>query len=155
MAPIKPENRHHYRTPEWREARAKAMERAGETWIYNPEFESSYLGSEACCEFCEACNHSLYDRVRLNGNLWQRLHGDDSGPWEWCDDPTVHAFLSLGDAKVRTVKIVLTVAHLDHDPTNNALDNLRALCQRCHNRHDAKHRAANAAKTRARKKAQP
>jgi 5-methylcytosine-specific restriction endonuclease McrA len=38
-------------------------------------------------------------------------------------------------------KIVLTIAHLDHVPENCARENLRALCQKCHNRHDAKHRA--------------
>jgi hypothetical protein len=39
-------------------------------------------------------------------------------------------------------KVVLTVAHLDHDPTNNDATNLRALCQRCHNRYDAPMRRA-------------
>jgi glyoxylase-like metal-dependent hydrolase (beta-lactamase superfamily II) len=39
------------------------------------------------------------------------------------------------------VKVVLTIAHLDHDPGNNAIENTPALCQLCHNRHDAKHRA--------------
>lgn len=39
------------------------------------------------------------------------------------------------------IMIVLTVAHLDHTPENCSPDNLRALCQRCHNRYDAKHRA--------------
>lgn len=34
-------------------------------------------------------------------------------------------------------KVVLTVAHLDHDPANNDLRNLRAWCQRCHNTYDA------------------
>lgn len=29
-------------------------------------------------------------------------------------------------------RVVLTVAHLDHDPTNCADENLRAWCQRCH-----------------------
>ena len=38
-------------------------------------------------------------------------------------------------------KVVLTIAHLDHTPENNNDENLRALCQRCHNRYDAKHRA--------------
>jgi 5-methylcytosine-specific restriction endonuclease McrA len=33
-------------------------------------------------------------------------------------------------------KIVLTVAHLDHTPENCSDDNLRAWCQRCHNRYD-------------------
>ena len=44
--------------------------------------------------------------------------------------------------------VVLTVAHLDHDPTNNDPANLRALCQRCHLTHDAKLHAQHAAVTR-------
>lgn len=36
--------------------------------------------------------------------------------------------------------IVLTIAHLDHTPEHCDPDNLRALCQRCHNRYDAEHR---------------
>ena len=32
--------------------------------------------------------------------------------------------------------VVLAAAHLDHDPTNNRLRNLRSLCQRCHMLHD-------------------
>ena len=34
-------------------------------------------------------------------------------------------------------KVVLTIAHLDHNPANNAPENLRAWCQRCHNKFDA------------------
>jgi len=37
--------------------------------------------------------------------------------------------------------VVLTVAHLDHDPKHNDYDNLRVWCQRCHNTYDAPHRA--------------
>lgn len=47
--------------------------------------------------------------------------------------------------------VVLTVAHLDHRPENCDPENLRALCQRCHNRYDAKHRAATRSHTRAMK----
>ena len=36
--------------------------------------------------------------------------------------------------------VVLTVAHLDHDPRNCDEANLAALCQRCHNRYDMQHR---------------
>lgn len=36
----------------------------------------------------------------------------------------------------RTTRVVLAAAHLDHDPTHNRLRNLRALCQRCHMKHD-------------------
>lgn len=43
-------------------------------------------------------------------------------------------------------KVVLTTAHVfDHRPEAASLMNLAALCQRCHNRHDAKMRRANAA----------
>lgn len=50
------------------------------------------------------------------------------------------------------IRIVLTVAHWpDPDPMNCADDNLRALCQRCHNRLDGPMRRANAAETRRRK----
>ena len=35
--------------------------------------------------------------------------------------------------------VVLTIAHLDHDPGNNDAANLRAWCQRCH--HEQSRRA--------------
>lgn len=38
-------------------------------------------------------------------------------------------------------RVVLTIAHLDHDPTNNEPGNLRAWCQKCHNTYDAPERA--------------
>lgn len=38
------------------------------------------------------------------------------------------------------IQIILTVAHLDHDPRNNDYANLKAMCQRCHNRYDIGHR---------------
>ncbi len=38
--------------------------------------------------------------------------------------------------------VVLTVAHLDHQPWNCADENLKAMCQRCHNRYDAPMRRA-------------
>lgn len=37
--------------------------------------------------------------------------------------------------------VVLTIAHLDHEPENCDAANLRAWCQRCHNTYDAPHRA--------------
>ena len=40
-------------------------------------------------------------------------------------------------------KVILTVAHLDHQPENNNDDNLAALCQRCHNNYDMRKRISN------------
>lgn len=41
----------------------------------------------------------------------------------------------------KLIKVVLTIAHLNHIPEDCRPENLRALCQACHNRYDAKHRA--------------
>ncbi len=51
-------------------------------------------------------------------------------------------------------KIVLTVAHLDHDPENHNVnhDRLKALCQKCHNKYDAPNRAINRKKSLKKKK---
>ena len=51
-------------------------------------------------------------------------------------------------------KVVLTVAHLDHDPTNNSPRNLKAMCQRCHLRTDHKQHMRNRARTQDRKTGQ-
>jgi hypothetical protein len=38
--------------------------------------------------------------------------------------------------ELRSTRVYLATAHLDHDPTNNRSRNLKALCQRCHMLHD-------------------
>jgi hypothetical protein len=49
-------------------------------------------------------------------------------------------------------KVILTVMHLDHDPTNCADGNLKAACQWHHNMYDREHRNGTRQKTmRARK----
>jgi hypothetical protein len=49
---------------------------------------------------------------------------------EWCAVP--HG----SQIKDRASRVVLTVAHIDHDKENNSLENLAALCQSCHLGHD-------------------
>lgn len=51
--------------------------------------------------------------------------------------------LFYGSEKAKPIKIILTIAHMDHTPENNEESNLKALCQRCHNRYDMPHRIAN------------
>ena len=50
-------------------------------------------------------------------------------------------FCGIENYSIRSdgVKVILTVAHLDHDETNwdVKIDRLRALCQRCHLKYDA------------------
>lgn len=90
-----------------------------------------------CCEFCGVHNHRLGYR-------------DEDGKFRAVMPMECEALALDG---VKTLRIVLTVAHLDHDPTNNADNNLRALCQRCHLRYDAKEHRYNAAETRGKRRA--
>ena len=56
---------------------------------------------------------------------------------EWCGAENGKSHPETGS------KVVLTVAHLDHDPSHcGDRTNLAALCQRCHNRYDAPVRRA-------------
>jgi hypothetical protein len=65
-----------------------------------------------CCEVCGVANYAIGAR-------------DDQGIWHNEEDILAADFLKI-------IRIVLAVAHLDHDIRNNTLKNLRALCQRCH-----------------------
>lgn len=40
-------------------------------------------------------------------------------------------------------KVVLTIAHMDNKLVDHSDENLKALCQRCHNRYDMPFRIAN------------
>ena len=39
----------------------------------------------------------------------------------------------------RITRVILAAAHLNHDPRDNRMRNLHALCQRCHLMHDRQH----------------
>lgn len=49
---------------------------------------------------------------------------------EWCGAVNYESHPITGS------KVVLTVAHIDHDKENNRFNNLAALCQKCHLNHD-------------------
>jgi lauroyl/myristoyl acyltransferase len=67
---------------------------------------------------------------------------------EWCGAENYRPHLITGS------KVILTCAHIyDMRPEACQLDNLAALCQKCHNTHDAKHRSANKAAKQAAKEA--
>lgn len=104
---------------------------------YPPDWEQVRervrLRSHDCCEFCGLPNGAWAERVA--GSPRYRVVDE----------------VAARDGR-RVIRIVLTVAHLDHNPANNGDDNLRHLCQPCHLRWDVKHHMRNAAETRRRKK---
>ena len=69
-----------------------------------------------------------YDPVQ---NTWRDRRGR---PARWPDLEQM--------ARLRTTRVVLAAAHLDHDPAHNRLRNLRSFCQRCHLMHDRSHHLA-------------
>ena len=95
--------------------------------------------AENCCEFCRVPNgiailrgtwndtecYQDMDGAIFNANTGDLLGDDYIGE--------VHPTNNL-------IKVVLTVAHMDHDITNNDHKNLMALCQQCHNRYDIENR---------------
>lgn len=88
------------------------------------------------CEHCGLENGQRGHRDR-QGNFWPFPSTPPPGGWT---------------ANTHIIQIILTIAHLDHDTTHNHPDNLAALCQRCHLRHDAQHHTRNAARTRRQRK---
>ena len=85
------------------------------------------------CERCGVANYAV--GWRDDKGTFEELTPDDN---HWVEEGVI--------------RIVLTIAHLDHDIDNNQPTNLQALCQRCHLTHDAKHHVQHAAVTRRRKK---
>jgi hypothetical protein len=112
--PIRPELRELY-PPNWRELSGRVrFERAGGK--------------------CQRCGRPHLVRLRClpDGRwfdepaaIWRNHRGR---PARWPD--------LVESTQVRLTRVVLATAHLDGDPANNRLRNLRALCQRCHLLHD-------------------
>jgi ribosomal protein L37AE/L43A len=94
------------------------------------------------CEFCKVSNYKLILRGTWNGT---ECYQDDDGTIYDANTSEVIGSDYVGEVHQtnKLIKIVLTIAHLDHNVNNNDFSNLKALCQRCHNRHDIEHRKKN------------
>lgn len=127
--PIRPENRARY-PKDWKQISLAARQRAGHRCEGSPAFPD-----------CRAPNRTLgYWRdaefVPMPRTL--REAGANKGDVIACSDGTT----------IKIIEIVLTVAHLDHQPENCDPANLRAWCQRCHLHYDREHHAQTRERTR-------
>lgn len=93
------------------------------------------------CSFCGVPNYSI--GVRHENGVWEEIEQSFAGD--------MYAE-NLRDMGHKVIKIVLTVAHLDHDITNNEYQNLAALCQKCHLNYDKGHHKKNSRETIRKKK---
>ena len=116
--PIKPENKKLY-PKNWKQIRNSILERAEN--MCEGRIQRGKHTVPCCCK-----NNSIGYRDK-DGNF---IELDGYSDFECAEN----------DGE-KIIQIVLTIAHLDHDPTNNKPSNLRALCQKCHNKHDGPHRA--------------
>lgn len=88
-----------------------------------------------CCEACGVPNHAMIWRKRWPDRRyfgWVQLEAGAVVVRPECRQ----AFLDEAAAEIRQKRVKLAIAHLDHDTTRNDDDNLRAMCQWCHLRHD-------------------
>ena len=132
--PIKPENKARY-PANWKEIRERILSRALH-----------------CCEQCNAPNGEIIVRgtgkdagtyMNDDAKVYDAETGEYLGQWRMSDY----------ECNGKGVKIVLTIAHLNHVPEDCAETNLKALCQRCHLAYDAQHHAETARATRRARKA--
>lgn len=92
---------------------------------------------------CEGCGVQNYSVLEYYNNL-------PDGKYLYTNYPDARQFardknsqyvcLPSGEGR-RFAVVILTVAHLDHNTSNNDLENLKALCQRCHLGHDRRDNA--------------
>lgn len=106
---------------------------------YPPDWKSRIVPSilERSNNQCEICG--LENRSYVYGvKLWIKDKGRYKLRSIWFRDERDALRESNGMA-IRKIRVVLTIAHLDHDETNHSveLERLKALCQCCHLRYDA------------------
>ena len=132
--PIKPENKALYPPKrEWLKIRADILERAGNR-----------------CETCGVMNGRYIYRHAEDKAVFIYYIASTDGFTRADGTPIRQSEIPDGfDVGKQPVTVVLTIAHLDNNPSNNDPSNLRALCQYHHLTLDAQHHANNAAKTRA------
>lgn len=126
--PIRPEFRHLYRGAAWRATRARILHRASNRCEQCAKPNGERIFSATGCT-----NGAHWMMWRTVGGTWINETG-----WR----AHVLDFVRLADAQVlrrREIRVVLTVAHLNHVPGDDRDDNLRAWCQWCHLMYDREH----------------
>ncbi len=133
--PIRPENRHHYGKA-WKARRLEILARAENRCECTGECDSDHNGR------CDAPNRVVVWRSSVAQHRWLRHECGAACLVEFCTEATT-------GARIKPVKIILTIAHLNHEAGDDRPENLKAMCQRCHLRLDRHQHAATAARTRA------
>jgi 5-methylcytosine-specific restriction endonuclease McrA len=107
-------------------------------WLYPIDWPqlSALVRFERAEGRCQRCGRPHGQEVRHLGD--GRWWDEDRQAWRSGNGRLLpHLPALIADHRaILTTRVILAAAHLDHDPTNNRLRNLRAFCQRCHLQHD-------------------
>lgn len=103
----------------WKQIRQQILEREGHR-----------------CKFCGVKNYDV--GYRDKNEYWHPIEQSHQGNLD-AEDTRAAGF--------KIIKIVLTVAHLNHDINENGPENLAALCQLHHLRHDIHYHKKNSRET--------
>lgn len=120
-------------------------------WLYPidwPELSAfiRFTRAKGRCEHC--CRPHGREVLHLGNGVWwdEEASRWRNGKGKWlrrlappADIARAQPGLAGSDppASMRTTRVILAGAHLNHDPSDNRPRNLAALCQRCHMSHDA------------------
>jgi hypothetical protein len=132
--PIRPSEKSRY-PDDWKAISLRIRERAGQQ-----------------CECTGQCGDEHHGKGRCNApnGRWILRHVKEA--WRWCTSEEFEKWEVNGirphEWADKAVRIVLTVAHLDHVPEHCEDSNLLAMCQRCHLKLDGDQRARTAHETR-------
>jgi hypothetical protein len=105
-------------------------------WLYPIDWPqlSAVVRFERAGGRCECCGRPHGKQVwHLGDGRWW---DEEQGTWRTGRGRPVCLPAPPLNLPLRTTKVFLATAHLDHDPGNSRLRNLKALCQRCHMLHD-------------------
>jgi hypothetical protein len=87
---------------------------------------------EHCEKPCRKVGESVGEFEKRLGDIWRPLLTEK-----------LKDYKETGILQYKPKRFLLTVAHLDQNPSNIDADNLRALCAPCHLRYDVKYRSFN------------
>jgi hypothetical protein len=100
-------------------------------WV-QPSQMIRFRRAKGRCESCWRPHGQIVPHLG-DGRWWD----EDASAWRSGRGRILRGLPPLAaDSAFQQTKVVLACAHLDHDPGNNEMSNLKALCQRCHMLHD-------------------
>lgn len=94
------------------------------------------------CEWCGVLNYAVIRRLK-DIDQWQTIGAQD---WDMIRAKVRSGYTESGAIKkLGLTKIILTIAHLNHDKSNWEVkdEELKAACQRCHLKYDHPRHIAN------------